>query len=156
MLEGPAGFLWFHLKMAVLTYLSHSSTASQLHSWAAGSGCLLLLSCTRIILHTPHAHTHLAAHSESDWFFSFVCYCGRRRDLVVVGGGRRRKMKLSGRYVVGEWGSLVPRLSKSAREGEEAESLVSAVYACASFTQILGKPYSVRASSFSKTSSLVM
>ena len=52
--------------------------------------------------------------------------------------------------------SLVPRLSKSARGGEEAESLVSAVYACASFTQILGKPYSVRASSVSKTSSLVM
>ena len=36
--------------------------------------------------------------------------------------------------------SLVPRLSKSARGGEEEESLVSAVYTCASFTQILGKP----------------
>ena len=51
---------------------------------------------------------------------------------------------------------LVPRLSKSARGGEEEESLVSAVYACASFTQILCKPYSVRASSVSKMSSLVM
>ena len=35
--------------------------------------------------------------------------------------------------------SLVPRLSKTACGGEEEESLVSAVYACASFTQILGK-----------------
>ena len=49
--------------------------------------------------------------------------------------------------------SLVPRLSKSALGGEE-ESLVSAVYACASFTQ--GKPYSVHASSVSKMSPLVM
>ena len=40
--------------------------------------------------------------------------------------------------------SLFPRLSKGAR-GEEEESLVSAVYACASITQILAKPYSVRA-----------
>ena len=53
--------------------------------------------------------------------------------------------------------SLVPRLSKSALGGgEEEESLVSAVYACASFTQVLGKPYSVRASFVSNTSSLVM
>ena len=58
--------------------------------------------------------------------------------------------------LAGVYASLVPRLSKSARGGEEAESLVSAVYACASFTQILGKPYSVRASSVSKTSSLEM
>ena len=37
--------------------------------------------------------------------------------------------------------SLVPRLSKSARGGEEEESLVSAVYAYANFTQILGASF---------------
>ena len=56
-----------------------------------------------------------------------------------------------GRYI-----SLVPRLSKRARGGEEEESLVSVMYTCTSFTQILGKPYSVCASSVTKTPSLVM
>ena len=65
-------------------------------------------------------------------------------------------------YFIFLWYLLVNRghrralVSKSTRGGEEEECLVSALYACASFTQILGKPYSVCAFSVSKQSSLMM
>ena len=54
---------------------------------------------------------------------------------------------------VGRGLASFPGSPKVRAEEKKRRAWLSAAYACASFAQILGKPYSVRASSVSKTSS---